>query len=128
MSSILEISLVAGNDRYDGDDPRWLDQVADLHAELRRETESLRPAREPVPGAKGAAEQVVLALGTAGVFHTALEVMRTWLARDKHRSLTITVTGADGAPRTVEISAENASRDAWQPIIDAAAKLARDEE
>ncbi|MBU2669430.1 hypothetical protein KOI35_38550 [Actinoplanes bogorensis] len=128
MPDTLELLLVARNDRYDDEDPRWLDQIADLTGDLRRETEALRRTREAVPGTKGMAEQLVLALGTAGAFHTTLEVVRAWLARDRHRALTITVTSADGAERTVVVSARNASRDAWQPLIDAAAKLSRDEE
>jgi hypothetical protein len=126
MPTTIEMQLIAHSDRYDDEDPRWLDQVADLTSELRRETEAVRHRREPAPGAKGAADQMILALGTAGAFKLAVDVVRTWLARDKSRSLRITVSGPDGSPRTVELSAENAGGDAWQPIIEAAARLSQE--
>jgi len=39
--------------RYDSDDNRWREQVADLVRDLRVETESLTVQRTPVPGTEG---------------------------------------------------------------------------
>src|SRR6266699_4347227 len=112
MPATLEVDLVALNDRFDDDDPRWLDQVADLVHELRRETEALQSRRTPVPGTKGTVDQLILSLGSAGAFTAAIDIVRAWLARDKHRSVEMAVTDADGHKHTVRVSAENASADA----------------
>jgi exopolyphosphatase/pppGpp-phosphohydrolase len=126
MPATLEVGLVALNERYDDDDPRWRDQVADLVHELRRETESVQSRRAPVPGTKGTVDQLILALGSAGAFTAAVDVVRAWLARDKHRLVEMTVTDADGRTHTVRVSAENASADALAPLISAASTLAQE--
>ena len=126
MPTTLEVGLVALNERYDDDDPRWRDQVADLVHELRRETESVQSRRAPVPGTKGTVDQLILALGSAGAFTAAVDVVRAWLARDKHRLVEMTVTDADGRTHTVRVSAENASADALAPLISAASTLAQE--
>ena len=68
MPSTIEIGLVASSERFDDDDPRWRDQVADLVYELRRQTESVQSRRTPVPGTKGTVDQLILALGSSGAF------------------------------------------------------------
>lgn len=56
MAGNLEIGLVARNDRYDDDDPRWLAQTATPVHDLRQDTGPVRVHRTPVPGAKGAVD------------------------------------------------------------------------
>lgn len=126
MPGHLEIDLVAHNDRYHDDDPRWLEQIGTLIGELRRATESVHLLRDPVPGTKGAVDQLILSLGSAGVFSVALQVINTCLSRDRHRSVEMTFTDRSGQERTVRVSAENAGRDALAPLIEAATTLARE--
>ncbi|GIF41597.1 effector-associated constant component EACC1 [Actinoplanes xinjiangensis] len=127
MPQTLEIGLVARNDRYDDDDQRWLAQTAALVQDLRRDTGSVRLDRTPVPGMKGAAaDQVILALGSAGAFSVAVQLISTWLGRDRHRSVELTFTDAEGTPKTVRVSAENAGSDAMAPLIMAASELAKE--
>ena len=126
MSIDIEIHLVARNDRYDEEDPRWLDQVSALKNELHRETESVRHRREPVPRTKVTVDQFVLTLGTAGVFSVAVDILRVWLARDKDRSVQFTVIGPDGERETVQVTAENAGDAAWDSIIKAVPEFTRE--
>jgi exopolyphosphatase/pppGpp-phosphohydrolase len=126
MPTTLEVGLVALNERFDDDDPRWRDQVADLVHELRRETESVQSRRTPVAGTKGTVDQLILALGSSGALTLAVDVVRAWLARDKHRSVELTVTDADGRTHTIRVSAENASNDAFAPLISAASALSQE--
>jgi Effector Associated Constant Component 1 len=126
MTREVEVGLAFRNERYDSDDPRWRDQVADLMQELRLAAGSVQIHRTPVPGTKGTVDQLILTLGSAGVFTTAVDVLRVWLARDRHRSVEVTVTGADGRPTTVRVDAENANSDAFAPVYAAAAKLAQE--
>jgi Effector Associated Constant Component 1 len=126
MADVGELSLMFHNSRYDDDDPRWRAQVGDLVGELRREAGPTRVARTPVAGTKGTVDQLILTLGSAGVIDAAVALLRAWLARDKHRSVEITVTGPDRQPTSVVISAENAGADAVAPLIAAASGLARE--
>ena len=45
MSGELDLGLTPKSERYDADDPRWREQVADLVKELRSETDALHVAR-----------------------------------------------------------------------------------
>jgi Effector Associated Constant Component 1 len=126
MAEVHELSLVFHNSRYDDDDPRWRVQVGDLAGDLRREAGPVRVGRTPVAGAKGTVDQLILTLGSAGVFEATVALLRAWLARDKHRSVEITVTGTDRRTTSVLINAENAGADAIAPLIAAASGLARE--
>lgn len=126
MSEPLEVRFVPLNDRFDEDDPRWLKQVADLVQDLRRGTDSVQSRRTPVSGTKGTVDQLILSLGSAGVFSIAVQMLRTWLARDKHRAVELTFTDSEGRTRTVRVSADNAGSDALAPLISAAATLAKE--
>jgi hypothetical protein len=87
MAQNLDIGLLPRSDRYDEEDERWREQVADLVHELRVETDAMKVSRTPVPGTKGSVDELILTLGSAGVFTTAVDVLRAWLARDKTRSV-----------------------------------------
>ena len=126
MPETLEIGLVASNGRCDDDDSRWLAQAANLVHDLRRDTGPVRLHRTPVPGTTGAVDQIILSLGSAGAFSVAVQMISTWLNRDRHRSVELTFTDADGNPKTVRVSAENAGSDALAPLIMAASELAKE--
>lgn len=121
MADNVSIGLVPNSARYNADDDRWRDQVADLVRDLRVETGSLSIARTPVPGTKGSLDSLVLALGSAGVFTTALDVLRVWLARDKTRSVDLTYTDREGKQQRLNVTATNSGSDALAPVIAAVA-------
>lgn len=121
MPHDVTIGLVPNSAQYDADDDRWRDQVADLVRALRIETGALRIERSPVPGTKGSLDSLVLALGSAGVFTTALDVLRAWLARDKTRSVDLTYTDRDGKPQRLSVTATNSGADTLAPVIAAVA-------
>ena len=98
----LEIEFTAESGRYDADDSRWLEQVAQLYHTLRQEGAAIRTVSAPAAGSKGTLETVIVALGSAQVFTAAVEVFRAWLARDRSRSLSIMV-GRGETSRRVEI-------------------------
>lgn len=121
MADNVIIGLVPNSARYDADDDRWRDQVADLVRDLRVETGSLSIARTAVPGTKGSLDSLILALGSAGVFTTALDVLRVWLARDKTRSVDLTYTDREGKQQRLNVTATNSGSDALAPVIAAVA-------
>lgn len=121
MSTTVDVQLTPHSGRYDEDDDRWRDQVADLAHQLRLETDAFRVQRTPVSGTKGWTVDFILALGEAGVFTTALEVLRVWLARDKTRSIDLTYRDRDGHPQSLNVTATNANEDTLAPVIAAVA-------
>ena len=121
MSHTVDVGLTPRSGRYDDDDERWREQVADLARDLRLETDALRVEHTPVPGTKGATVELILALGEAGVFTTALEVLRAWLARDKTRAIDLSYRDRAGQQQHLEVTATNANDRALAPVIAAVA-------
>jgi membrane-associated two-gene conflict system component 1 (EACC1) len=118
-SDALEVTLSARTDRYDADDDRWLDQVAELRRTLRQETGAVQAAPAAVAGMKGAVDQLILALGSAGAFTTTVEMLRVWLARDKTRSVHAEWTDENGTHCEATLSAENADSTTLAPLVEA---------
>ncbi|HZC70460.1 MAG TPA: hypothetical protein VE442_07195 [Jatrophihabitans sp.] len=121
MADNLDISLLPHSERYEDDDDRWRDQIADLVHELRVETDAVKVSRTPVPGTKGSLDQLVLTFGSAGVFTTAVDVLKIWLARDKTRSVELTYQDRQGKEQRLSVTAEHANDDALAPVIAAVA-------
>ena len=121
MSGVMNIGLSLSSERYDADDDRWLDQVADLTRDLRMETGALEVSRTPVPGTKGSIDQLILSLGSAGVFTAALDIIRIWLGRDKTRSVELSYIDRDGKEQRIKATATHADKDALAPLVAAMA-------
>jgi len=116
----FELVLEPRTERFDADDERWLEQVSLLFQELQREVGGITRRHEPVAGTKGGAEMVIMALGSAGAFTAGLEMLRSWLGRDRSRRLDISYT-VDGRTETVSIAGDAIDNDAMAKISDAVA-------
>ena len=103
----VEVVVETSSQRFDENDPRWQEQVADLHATLKTAGGDVTKRITPVPGRKGGIEQVILALGSAGVFTTAISAFRSWLKRDKGRELKLKAT-VDGKVFEFEVTGTDA--------------------
>ena len=121
MGDPLRVMIAPSSDKYDEHDDRWRDQVADLAHSLRVNTDALTVEKHDVPGTKGAAAELILALGTSGVVSASVEVIRMWLARDKTRSIELTYTTAQGDVRTFSATAQNAGSDVADELMGAVA-------
>jgi hypothetical protein len=117
----LAVTITSHTDRYDEDDERWITQVAELRHDLRVETGSVQPSPPSLSGKKGSVDQIILALGSADVFTTALAMFKVWLARDKTRSLKANWIDENGIERSVTFSADNAGPTTLAPLIEAVA-------
>jgi Effector Associated Constant Component 1 len=84
----FEVAVEPRNDRYDPDDDGWRDQVAALYVDLDAQVDTARRG-PPVEGTKGAVDQLVIALGSAGVFAAVVDCLRAWLGRDRDRRIDI---------------------------------------
>jgi hypothetical protein len=82
----FEVAVEPHNDYYDPGDDRWRDQVATLVADLDAQVDTVRRGRR-VEGTKGAADQLIIALGSAGAFQAAVDCLRAWLGRDRDRRI-----------------------------------------
>lgn len=118
---MFEFRAVPASERYDPDDDRWRDQVNDFYSELDREAGGVDRRREAVEGTKGGVETVILALGSAGAFTAAVQFFRSWLGRDRSRSLEVSWTDGEST-RTVSVKGEAIDDDALEKIATAAAK------
>ena len=107
MSPTVEVAISTETAKYAPDSPQWQREVAALHTELHRETDAVTTQSTPVPGTKGTAVDVILALGTSGALVATVEIVRSWLGRDKTRTITATWTDEDGKERRFTLTGEN---------------------
>jgi hypothetical protein len=116
--SELEVALAPRNDHYDPDDEGWRDQVATLYADLDAQVDTLRRGR-PVEGAKGGADQLIVALGSAGVFGAVVDCLRAWLKRDRDRRIDISWV-ENGKERSVTLTGQDMDVKTMREIAKAA--------
>ena len=114
----LEVAVEPHNDYYDPADDRWRDQVATLVADLDAQADTVRRGR-PVEGTKGAADQLIIALGSAGAFQAAVDCLRAWLGRDRDRRIDVRWV-ENGVERSVTLSGEAIDVDTIREVATAA--------
>lgn len=113
----VELRLEPSSDRFDPLDDRWLDQVATLVTELDREVGGVEQERGQVEGGKGFdIAAIVLSLGSAGVLSGAIEVVRSWLSRDRSRSLKVSWSDA-GEVQAIELNGSDLDDPAFDEIL-----------
>lgn len=84
----MEIELEPSSERFDPNDDRWLAQVAQLMADLRRDVGDVSRQGEARPGMKGVdLGPIIVALGSAGAFTAFTEVIKAFVGRDRGRSV-----------------------------------------
>ena len=101
---LFEVAVEPRNDQYDPDDDRWRDQVATLVSDLDAQVDTVRRGR-PVEGTKGASDQLIIALGSAGAFQAAVDCLRAWLGRDRDRRIDVRWE-ENGVERSVTLTGE----------------------
>jgi hypothetical protein len=121
----IELEITSESSRYEPSDGMWLEQTADLHRQLQLDVDGFRHAPESKPGTKGAADSVVLALGSAGAFSAAVQCFRAWLARDKQRRLVVVVSRGDEHEKVV-IEGDGLSGSSFDALTQAVATRLKD--
>jgi hypothetical protein len=116
----LLVSLHAHHDSYDDDHPAFRAQVATLETELLHGVDGARRVSRSVPGTKGAVDELIVALGQAGVLTMTVEMLRVWLRRDRSRSLEIVWTEG-GDTQRVTVRGDAIDTDVLKPVAEAAA-------
>jgi hypothetical protein len=119
-SGQFEVAVEPRNDEYDPDDDRWRDQVATLYSDLHAQVDTVRRGR-PVEGAKGAVDQLIIALGSAGAFSSAVDCFRAWLGRDRDRRIDVR-WNENGIERSVTLTGDAADAETIREIAEAAVR------
>ncbi|WP_436535122.1 effector-associated constant component EACC1 [Actinoplanes sp. HUAS TT8] len=86
------------------DDPRWRSQRLELITALR-DAPDIR-LDEASDSGKGAAETVIVALGSAGAFTTMIEIFKAWIGTRPNRTIMIKRKNGDS---TIEFTVKNIS-------------------
>ena len=115
---LLEVTVEPHNDHYDCDDEGWRVQVGTLYQDLDAQVGTVRRGR-PVEGAKGAVDQVIVALGSAGVFTAVVDCLRAWLGRDRDRRIDVRWV-ENGQERSVTLTGESVDNKTIREIARAA--------
>jgi hypothetical protein len=87
----IEILLEPKSEDYDPSDDRWMEQVGELYDGLQSEAGDVRKEVTAQEGQKGGFESVIMALGSAGALTAAVDVFRAWLARDRTRTVKLSI-------------------------------------
>jgi hypothetical protein len=122
MAEQVQLRIEPSSDRFDSIDDRWLEQVDGLVEELDQEVGGVDRDRRPVEGGKGFdLAAIVLSLGSAGAFTATVELVKSWLSRDRSRSVRLSWSET-GEVREVELKGSDLDDAAFDEIVRSAAQ------
>jgi hypothetical protein len=61
------------------------------------------PDSAPAPGTRGNLDQLIISLGSAGAFTAFVELIKSWLGRDRGRKLIVKFF-ENGKPQAIELT------------------------
>jgi hypothetical protein len=86
-----------------------LDALDELFADLKSVPELKAAERDAAGhGGKGALAELIVGLGSTGSIAAFARIVRLWLERDRHRSLTVSITERETG-KVIKIEGENIS-------------------
>jgi hypothetical protein len=115
---LFEVAVEPRNEEYDPDDDRWQHQVATLYADLNAQVDVVQRGY-PVEGAKGAVDQLIIALGSAGAFQAVVDCFRAWLGRDRDRRIDVQWV-ENGVEHSVTLTGETVDLETIRELAKAA--------
>jgi hypothetical protein len=122
MAEQVELKIEPSSDRFDAIDDRWLEQVDGFVDELDQELGGVERERRPVDGGKGfELASIVLSLGSAGAFTATVELVKSWLSRDRSRSVRLSWSET-GEVREVELKGSDLDDASFDEIVRSAAQ------
>jgi hypothetical protein len=66
---------------------------------------------------KGAAQELLLAPGTAGLSLAAVKIIKLWLSRDRRRTIDVSIKGLGDAPLSLHASGEHISLETLEDTV-----------
>ena len=122
MAEQVELKIEPSSDRFDPLDDRWLEQVDGFAGELDQELGGVERERRPVDGGKGFdLASIVLSLGSAGAYTATVELVKSWLSRDRSRSVRLSWSET-GEVREVELKGSDLDDASFDEIVRSAAQ------
>jgi hypothetical protein len=122
MAEQVDVKIEPSSDRFDPLDDRWLEQVDGFADELDQEVGGVARERRPVDGGKGFdLASIVLSLGSAGAFTATVELVKSWLSRDRSRSVRLSWSET-GEVREVELKGSDLDDASFDEIVRSAAQ------
>ena len=116
MDGQIELRLEPLSGRFDVHDDRWLDQVGGLVGELRAEVNGVATRRTPEAGTKGGIDALLIPVVSAGGLTAAMELVRSWLTRDRTRSMKVSWSDS-GAVESIELSGSEVDRARFDDLL-----------
>lgn len=113
-----EFSMQVRSEVFDANDERWQNQVQVLLEDLRGAGTQVQQNVTPVAGTKGGLSELIIALGSAGVFSAAVSVIANWLRERNDRVIEIT-TVQDGDKKITRITGKNVSDETLRQALPA---------
>jgi Effector Associated Constant Component 1 len=114
LAKYLEVELTPGTTRFDLADERWLGQVRDLQQGFQQAGVLVQRSL-PEAGSKGAIDQLIISLGSAGAFTASIEIVKAWLGRAHDRRLSVKFF-ENGRPQEIELRGSAADEAAFERI------------
>lgn len=88
---MTEVALSLLSDKYPSHHDGWIQQQRDLTSELQAKG-LVKEGDSVEKDDKGVASEIILALGTSGAVHAAVECFRIWLRPKSRRQVILTRT------------------------------------
>ena len=118
--SVVPVVLTAEDTELEPGDRQWGEESRRLLRLLQaKDLDARQRSSAPEPGHKGAATEIILALGGSGMVGAATTVLLNWLNGRSTRRITLTVEQT-GNRRTVELAGEGMSERSLHDAIVAA--------
>lgn len=107
--STIEVALVPEDVELSLGEAQWPSHVRSLTRQLRSHDVFVRErATAPVPGQKGAASEIILALGSSGAIAAAIGVVHGWLNQRSTRRVRV-ILEDEGHKQVIELRADGLS-------------------
>lgn len=117
----VQLALEPSSGRFEAHDDNWLMQVAALVSDLRSEVGEVTVDRRPKPGSKGTIDSIALSLASAETLTAVVELLRSWLGRDRSRSMKVS-WGPGRAVQSVELSGSGLDDAAFDDLVRAVSR------
>ncbi|MDA1359800.1 hypothetical protein O1R50_09210 [Glycomyces luteolus] len=114
----IDLTIEPDSTRYSADHPGWSSHTAVLFSGLQSEVGGLHRSGAPTTGHRGAAEAIILALGSSGAITAAVACFQAWLKADKTRSVTLTWTDEHGSEQRITVAGEHLDQQSFQVLVE----------
>lgn len=115
----LKFSVTPLSEKFDRHDPRWLAQKEELTRELKRGATDVRKEVVPVEGMKGGLETLIVAIGGSQIIPGIIELIKTWISRDKTRKVQVTVE-RNGDPVKITLDSTGIDKKMLKEVLETA--------